>query len=1027
MLLSVVSDVVVAGGYAYVADVDSGLRIIDVASPAAPTEVGFYDTPGNADGVAIAGDYAYVADRWSGLRIINVSNPAAPTETGFYDVSGLYAFTVAVVGDYAHVVDYHQGVHIVNVTNPAAPTKAGFYSTPQDAYGVAAAGDYIYVTAAYDGLRIVNVANPTAPVEAGFYDTPGVARDVAVVGNYAYVASEYAGLRIINVADPAAPTEVGFYDTSWYAEDVAVAGNYAYIAAKDDGLRIINVSSPAAPTEAGFHDRSWYAEDVAVAGNYAYIAATDDGLRIINITNPTDPTETGFHNTPGRAYGMAVTGNHVYAADLDAGLRIISAANPTAPTEVGFYNTPGNEKNVVVAGNYAYVAAYRAGLRIISVSDPASPTEVGFYDTPGVAEDVVVAGDYAYVADLNGLRGLRIINVANPAIPAEVGFYETWSPTGVAMAGNYVYIADGAGLRIINVADPASPTEAGFYDTSWYAGGVEVMGNYAFVATGDEGLHIINITNPANPTEVGFYNTPGEAHNVTVAGNYVYVADDDGGLVILCYSDTPHPGDPYEPDDTCAQANPILTDGTVQQHTFHQPNDEDWAHFTVVSGTTYVLQATSTSLSADMVLELYDACGGSLEGSDDNAFGTDARIIFTAPSSGTYYVKALNHDPAAYGPDVTYELSVRAQSPAPIVVIVAGRNETDQLESNITFMGDQAYRTFRRAGVPRENIRYLSVGVDRDADQDGHLDVDDLPSRENVRYAVRDWPEERGLESGKPFYLYLTDHGGTDYYCAMGCGSGSWVRAEDLDLWLDDLEDNTGVEEINVIIEACYSGSFIDVTAYGAAEISSPGRVVIASTGSRARAFPSERGGYFSDAFFTALGDNADLWTAYVTGRTAAQAAWTEQTPWLDDNGDAVADGEDGPVARGRGLASFGGGAIPVVDWLEVSEINANGVATVTAKIRDDVAVLTATVEIYAPGLAVPDTEEGETPILPIDRLELRDDDDDGVYEGVYTGFAEEGLYRLVAYAWDNDGNLSLPRAATAGEMRVYLPSVLKQ
>jgi hypothetical protein len=75
----------------------------------------------------------------------------------------------------------------------------------------------------------------------------------------------------------------------------------------------------------------------------------------------------------------------------------------------------------------------------------------------------------------------------------------------------------------------------------------------------------------------------------------------------------------------------------------------------------------------------------------------------------------------------------------------------------------------------------------------------------------------------------------------------------------------------------------------------------------------------------------------------------------------------------------------------------------------------------------VPDTEEGETPILPLDRLELRDDDDDGVYEGVYTGFAEEGLYRLVAYAWDNDGNLSLPRAATAGEMRVYLPSVLKQ
>ena len=36
----------VAGSYAYVADWDGGLRIINVANPAAPVEVGAYDTPG---------------------------------------------------------------------------------------------------------------------------------------------------------------------------------------------------------------------------------------------------------------------------------------------------------------------------------------------------------------------------------------------------------------------------------------------------------------------------------------------------------------------------------------------------------------------------------------------------------------------------------------------------------------------------------------------------------------------------------------------------------------------------------------------------------------------------------------------------------------------------------------------------------------------------------------------------------------------------------------------------------------------
>jgi len=39
-------------------------------------EVGFYDTPGRSIAVALLGDYAYVADYNRGLRVINISNPA---------------------------------------------------------------------------------------------------------------------------------------------------------------------------------------------------------------------------------------------------------------------------------------------------------------------------------------------------------------------------------------------------------------------------------------------------------------------------------------------------------------------------------------------------------------------------------------------------------------------------------------------------------------------------------------------------------------------------------------------------------------------------------------------------------------------------------------------------------------------------------------------------------------------------------------------------------------------------------------
>ncbi len=61
-----------AGRYLYVAS-GYGLRVLDVANPAAPVSVGFYDTPGTANGVAVAGDYVYVADGAGGVFILRHS------------------------------------------------------------------------------------------------------------------------------------------------------------------------------------------------------------------------------------------------------------------------------------------------------------------------------------------------------------------------------------------------------------------------------------------------------------------------------------------------------------------------------------------------------------------------------------------------------------------------------------------------------------------------------------------------------------------------------------------------------------------------------------------------------------------------------------------------------------------------------------------------------------------------------------------------------------------------------------------
>ncbi|HBC46765.1 MAG TPA: hypothetical protein DCZ43_06940 [candidate division Zixibacteria bacterium] len=69
---------VVSGAYAYIADEDYGLQIVNIYNPSLPTYVGSYDTPNFATSVSVSGDSAYIGDSYMGIVIVNISDPAHP-------------------------------------------------------------------------------------------------------------------------------------------------------------------------------------------------------------------------------------------------------------------------------------------------------------------------------------------------------------------------------------------------------------------------------------------------------------------------------------------------------------------------------------------------------------------------------------------------------------------------------------------------------------------------------------------------------------------------------------------------------------------------------------------------------------------------------------------------------------------------------------------------------------------------------------------------------------------------------------
>ena len=238
-----------------------------------------------------------------------------------------------------------------------------------------------------------------------------------------------------------------------------------------------------------------------------------------------------------------MAGDYAYVADWLSGLQIIDVSNPQAPHSPEAYDTPGDAWGTCRGGRGLRLrrGPVSSGLQIIDVSNPQAPVLAGSYDTPGWALGVAVAGDYAYVADWSGLQ---IIDVSNPQAPALAGSYDTPGDLayGVAVAGDYAYVADGSsGLQVIDVSNPQAPALAASYDTPDWASGAAVAGDYAYVADAYSGLQIIDVSNPQAPALAGSYDTPGEAWGVAVAGDYAYVADAYSGLQIIDVSNPQAP------------------------------------------------------------------------------------------------------------------------------------------------------------------------------------------------------------------------------------------------------------------------------------------------------------------------------------------------------------------------------------------------------------------------------------------------------------------------------------------------------
>ena len=157
----------------------------------------------------------------------------------------------------------------------------------------------------------------------------------------------------------------------------------------------------------------------------------------------------------------------------------------------------------------------------------------------------------------------------------------------------------------------------------------------------------------------------------TSAGLYalvVYAAYPDGADERLSepgYSalDVAWPPDAYEVDDTSATLNYFATNAPGQVHSFHKPNDADWAFFHANGGKIFTITVRDQATRCDAAIHFFkDGLSTGPKVIDNEpaggAGGSNELYSWLCPTTGTYYVRIVSADPVLCGNGTTYTLRI---------------------------------------------------------------------------------------------------------------------------------------------------------------------------------------------------------------------------------------------------------------------------------------------------------------------------------------------------------------------------------
>ncbi|WP_425638181.1 LVIVD repeat-containing protein [Algoriphagus yeomjeoni] len=286
--------------------------------------------------------------------------------------------------------------------------------------------DYLFINEPTKGIHILNNENPANPVNLSFIPIAGNV-DLAVNGNILY-ADNYVDLLAFDISN------ISNIQLIKRIEDVFTHMYYhqtgEIITFKDTVLTSEN------PNWRG--DGFWLMNSsMSFSANYS--AASQS------------------YGTGGSMARFTLSNGHLYAVD-ESTLRVFDVKTAADPTFVKPIDLGWGIETIFPFQDKLFIGS-NVGMHIYDASTPNSPTRMAVYEHVRACDPVVVNEDFAFVTlrngtACNGVDELHVIDINDLYNPTLKKSYPMLNPHGLGLAGNFLYIAEGAhGLKSFNASD----------------------------------------------------------------------------------------------------------------------------------------------------------------------------------------------------------------------------------------------------------------------------------------------------------------------------------------------------------------------------------------------------------------------------------------------------------------------------------------------------------------------------------------------------------------------------------------------